>query len=132
MITLDTSAIVALLNRRAPEHQTLVSSLNADLGPFFVPAQIMAEIAYVVDQRLGEQALTGFLKDIETSVYQLDCGTGDLGRIRELVERYSDMPLGFADAAVVACAERHGGNVLTLDHRHFGVVAGGTAITIYP
>jgi predicted nucleic acid-binding protein len=33
------------------------------------------------------------------------------------------MPLGFADAAVIACAERRGGKVLTYDQRHFSVVA---------
>ncbi len=59
-------------------------------------------------------------------------GSQDIPRIRELLRRYADMPLGFADAAVVACAERHDGRVLTLDHLHFGVVARDAAITILP
>jgi predicted nucleic acid-binding protein len=40
--------------------------------------------------------------------------------------------LGFSDAAVIACAERHGGQVLTLDHRHFGVVAQEGTIQVRP
>ena len=48
---------------------------------------------------------------------------GDFARIRELVGRYADLPLGFADASVIACAERNGGRVLTFDARDFGVVA---------
>ncbi len=50
-------------------------------------------------------------------------------RVRELVRRYADLPLGFADAAVTACAERHRGRVLTTDYRHFPVVARGEKTT---
>lgn len=57
---------------------------------------------------------------------------GDLARIRALVRRYADLPLGFADAAVIACAEREGGRVLTLDTRHFGTVAREGTITPSP
>jgi predicted nucleic acid-binding protein len=54
-------------------------------------------------------------------------------RIRRLVHRYADLPLGFGDAAAVACAERHGGRVLTMDRRHFLVVARGEkTITVLP
>jgi predicted nucleic acid-binding protein len=39
--------------------------------------------------------------------------------------------LGATDAAVVACAERTGGRVLTVD-RDFAVVAGAGTITVLP
>jgi predicted nucleic acid-binding protein len=56
-----------------------------------------------------------------------------MDRIVELTERYHDLPLGLADAAVIACAERHRGKVLTTDHRHFLVVARGEAsLTVLP
>jgi hypothetical protein len=70
--------------------------------------------------------------DLETGVYTLECGEQDLPRTRELIRRYADLPLGFADAAVIACAERHGGRVLTLDLRDFGVVAREGRITLAP
>lgn len=86
----------------------------------------------MIERRLPSQALTAFLRDLENGGYLLDCGEGDFLRIRALVERYADLPLGFADAAVIACAERHGGRVLTLDRRHFGVVAREGHIIIAP
>jgi len=52
--------------------------------------------------------------------------------IRALTRRYADLPLGFADAAVIACAERHGGRVLTRDLRHFGVVAREGRLIVLP
>jgi predicted nucleic acid-binding protein len=48
------------------------------------------------------------------------------------MERYGDLPLGFADAAVVACAERNGGRILTFDRRDFDVVAADVGLTIVP
>ena len=132
MITLDTSGIGAIFDRRDARHTSAVQALRDDRGPYVIPAQIMAEIAWFIETRFGQRVLGEFLDDVETGQYRLDCGEDDIGRVRDLVLKYSDMPLGFADAAVIACAERHGGKVLTLDHRHFGVVARDTAITILP
>lgn len=132
MITLDTSGLFALLNRVDPDHPAAVATLKAERPPFLVPAGILAEIAYLVENRLGPSVLDGFLADIEVGAFTLDCGERDIPRIRVLAERYCDLPLGFADSAVVACAERTGGRVLTLDRRDFGVVAGEGTITILP
>lgn len=79
------------------------------------------------------RVLETFISDLEArGRFVLECGEEDLGRIRELVRRYADLPLGFADACVIACAERNGGRVLTLDLRHFGVVAGEGKISVLP
>jgi predicted nucleic acid-binding protein len=132
VITLDTSAIFALLDRRERHHGQVREALTADPGPYLVPAGILAEIAYLVENTLGGNAFDAFLSDLEEGTYRLQCGDEDLPRIRELTRRYGDMPLGFADAAVVACAERNGGRVLTLDLRHFGTVAREGKLTILP
>ncbi len=47
----------------------------------------------------------------------------DWQRIRELVERYADLPLGGTDASLIAIAERLGSTrVATLDRAHFHVI----------
>jgi uncharacterized protein len=132
LITLDTSGLFALLNRRDTDHERVKTALFADKGPYLVPAGILAEIAYMVEERLGVRALASLLLDLEAGGLTLECGEEDLPRIRELVERYEDLPLGFADASVVSCAERNAGKVLTLDLRHFGVVAGEGRISLLP
>ncbi|MHB8399062.1 MAG: type II toxin-antitoxin system VapC family toxin [Candidatus Limnocylindrales bacterium] len=132
MITLDTSALFALLNRRDRAHEAAVEVLSGDAGPYLVPAATLGEIAFLVEERLGTRVLDLLLADLQSGAYSLDCGEGDLERIRHLVQRYADLSLGLVDAAVIACAERTGGRVLTLDLRDFGVVAAEGTITILP
>lgn len=130
MLTLDSSGIIALLVGSDPDHHAAVAALGRDPGPWVVPAGILAEATFMIERRGGPAALEVFLEDLETGAYTLDCDERDLPRIRELVRRYRDLPLGFADASVVACAERSGGAVLTFDRRDFQVVAGGGTITL--
>jgi predicted nucleic acid-binding protein len=132
VITLDTSGLFALMNRRDPAHQKVRKALLADPGPYLVPAGILGEISYLLERRYGIKALDAFLEDLESGTFRLDCGEGDLARVRALASRYADLPLGFADAAVIACAERNGGAVLTLDRRDFGVVAREGRIVLLP
>jgi hypothetical protein len=132
VITVDTSGLYAMINRDDPAHQRARQAMQWARGPFFVPVGILAEVAYLIERRLGTAAMDSLLANLEAGAYLLDCGEHDLPRIRALIGRYADLPLGYADAAVIACAERHGGRVLTLDRRHFGVVAGEGRLTILP
>jgi len=90
----------------------------------------LTEISYFVERHQGQRQLAKFVRDLLLGRFKIDTGIDDLPRILELVERYADLPLGFVDAAVIACAERNGGRVLTYDYRHFGVVAGEETITL--
>jgi len=132
VITLDTSALYALLNRRDRAHAAAVETLNSDPGPYLVPAATLGEIAFLVEERLGIRVLDLLLADLESGAYTIDCGESDLARARELVRRYEDLSLGYVDAAVIACAERSGGRVMTFDLRDFGAVAAEGTITILP
>jgi len=132
VITLDTSAILALLDADEPAHGLVVGALDAERPPFLVPAAILCEVGYLVQRRLGSEAIDAFLADLTEGQLAYDGAADDLGRIRSLVARYADLPLGVADAAVVACAERSGGRVMTLDRRDFEIVGREIALTLFP
>jgi hypothetical protein len=123
---------MALLNRGDPSHGRVKAQFDREHPPLVVPAGILCEVAYFIERSLGGEVLDGFLADLEGGQFTLDCGEADIPRIRELARRYADLPLGFVDAAVIACAERNGGRVLTLDLRDFGAVAREGTITILP
>jgi hypothetical protein len=65
----------------------------------------------------------------------LPAGEGDLPRLDELVERYADWPMDFADATRVRFAEREGlSAVVTIDHVDFETyhIAGRRRFRILP
>ena len=132
MITVDTSALFARLNRRDPDRERVLHAMANEPGPWIVPAAILGELGYLIANRGTPAALDTLLQDLADGTYALDSGVDDIGRVRTLVRRYADLPLGLVDAVVIACAERNGGRVATLDLRHFGVVAREGTITVVP
>jgi predicted nucleic acid-binding protein len=132
VITLDTSAVVALVNRSDVRHGDAARALGDNGGPTVVPLAILGEIAEVLGGRLGQIATVGFLRGLEQGDSMLDCGDGDVPRIRELMARFTDPPLGFTGAAVVACAERNGGDVLTFDRTALEPVAREVPVSLVP
>jgi predicted nucleic acid-binding protein len=132
LITLDTSSIVSLANVRDRNHARTVAALAEEPVPYIVPSSVLAEAAYVLESRVGMKAVTAFLLDLDTGALTFDCGERDFARIAELALRYDDLPLGVVDAGVIACAERNGGRVLTLDRRHFDVVGREVELEVLP
>lgn len=132
MITLDTSGVVALVNAADRRHEAARGALEGAQDGTVVPAPILAEIAYMLETRVGSTSLITFLGGLIRGETYLDCADADLPRTLELMDRYASLSLGFADAAVIACAERSGGRVLTFDRRDFEVVAAELPISIVP
>lgn len=133
MITLDTSGLLSLLDRNDPDHAACVEVLRKDRGPYFISIAILSEIGWFLETRFPLYVAPAFLQDLRDGAYMLDWEPEDLRRIHQLATKYHDLRLGIADAAVIACAERHRGRVLTTDRRHFPVVARGEkTITVLP
>lgn len=132
MVIVDTSALIAAVDRQDPNHIVASRFFQGELGPLIIPAGILAEICYFLETRYGPKSLDQFLGNVVGGGFMLDFVESDVQRVLTLVRRYHDLPLGYADAAVIACAERNGGRVATFDLRHFGVVAREGTITILP
>ncbi len=105
MITLDTSGVVALLNARDPDHGAAVLALEQGGRPYLIPVGILSEIAYLLEARMPK-VVDVFLGDLEEGAFVQDCGEHRQARVRALIARYADLPLGYADAAVIALPRR--------------------------
>ena len=123
VIVLDTSALLALLDGDDPDHRPCVAALEGQGPPFLVPGAILGEVGYLIERKLGGELLSDFVEDLALGAFTLDCGDQDFKRIGELIRSYADLPLGPADAGVIACAERSQRRALTLDRSDFRVVA---------
>lgn len=133
MVILDTSGIIALLRENDPGHLRVCDAMQQLRRPYIVPAMVMAEACFMIEELTNTEVLAAFLSDIEQGDFALVYDNDKLPRIRELVIRYADLPLGFSDAAVIACAQSRGGQILTLDRRDFEVVARGEGgLELYP
>jgi predicted nucleic acid-binding protein len=136
VIVIDTGPVVAAANRKDDYHEQCVNLLQGFPGPLLLPAPLITEIGYMLHSRAGSKAEAGFLRDIADGLYELvQVTAADVARAADLVEQYSDLPLGTADSIVVAVAERFRAlNIATLDRRHFSVVrpAHATAFTLLP
>lgn len=85
---------------------------------------IIAETAYLFGRQLGSTAEAHLFRSIAADEIIVETmAPEDALRIADLVERYADLPLGAADASLVAIAERRRETAIaTLDRRHFSVV----------
>jgi predicted nucleic acid-binding protein len=123
VITLDTSVVLSALDATDNDHDRVMGMIHRARGPYLLPVAVLSELTFMIERDYGGRKLEEFLGTIAQGQFVLDCGDHDIDRILELIRRYSDFPLGFADAAVVACGERNGGLIATLDFRHFGPIA---------
>ena len=120
----DTGGIYALYDADDAYHESVKAAVDAEAGPLVLPVVLLAEIDYLLITRLGVDAAIDFLESVELGAFTLsDLTAEDVTRCLELVRQYHDLPLGIADAAVVATAERlRVQRILTVDHRHFRTV----------
>jgi predicted nucleic acid-binding protein len=73
---------------------------------------------------MAQKALWSRLETGALSLAPLD--EGDAARMRELMEKYRDLPMDLADAALVRVAERDArSQIFTLDRTHFSVYRAG-------
>jgi hypothetical protein len=137
VLLVDTGVLVALADRRDSHHRACVHWLLSAGRPLVVPPMVLAEACYLVQRHLGTDAEAAMIDSIGPG-RRFDLGdlvAEDLGRIAELVRRYSGLRLGGTDASVIAAAERLGiTDIATVDRRHFTVVrpAHVDAFTLWP
>jgi hypothetical protein len=136
VIVIDTGPVVAAANRKDDYHEQCVELLQGFPGPLLLPAPLITEIGYMLHSRAGAKAEAGFLRDVADGVYELvQVNAADAMRAADLVEQCSNLPLGTADAIVVAVAERFRTvNIATLDRRHVRIVrpVHAAAFTLLP
>jgi len=118
----DSGPLIAAANRADKYHVAALSALRSPELRLVIPALCVAEVSHVLQESAGPRAEATFLRSLEGFDVRLPMPE-DWNRIADLVEQYSDFPLGGTAATVVALAERLKTDLLlTTDHRHFRAV----------
>jgi predicted nucleic acid-binding protein len=120
-VLIDTGPLVALLDRSDGHHAEIVEAIKAVQDPLVSVWPVVVEAMYLLS--FSWKAQKALWEILETGTVQLlPLGQGDVPPMKGLMEKYHDLPMDMADAALVWVAEREGiRRVLTLDQKDFNV-----------
>jgi len=120
-VLVDAGPLVALLDRGDDHHEEVVEALRKITDPLVSVWPAIVEAMYLL--AFSWRAQKALWEILETGTVQLlPLDETDLPQMKSLMEKYRDLPMDLADAALVWVAEREGlRRVLTLDQRDFMV-----------
>lgn len=109
----DTSALLSSIDRDDRFHAASTAVFRRRDLSFVLSSPVVAEIAYLVSERFGSDAESGFVRRLRS--WTIETPLAD--------EWHRDFPLGSTDASIILLAERFQTDlVVTLDRRHFAAV----------
>jgi len=120
-VLIDAGPLVALLDRSDDRHEEIAEALKRIRDPLVSVWPALVEAMYLLS--FSWRAQKALWELIETGTIQLlHLDEADIEPMKNLMEKYRDLPMDMADAALVRVAEREGiRRILTLDHRDFSV-----------
>ncbi|HEY84964.1 MAG TPA: PIN domain-containing protein [Chloroflexi bacterium] len=124
-ILLDTNFLYALNDLRDDNHKRSVDFLsNLTTASLFLPSPVLPELCYLLHSRLGHLAMRNFLTGlVDSDIELVPVDVADLPRVNKILAQYADARLDFADASIIAMAERLGiTRILTFDRRDYSIV----------
>jgi predicted nucleic acid-binding protein len=124
-VLVDAGPLVALIDAGDRHHAACVAALQAVREPLVTVWPVFTEAVYLLGHSWrGQRALWSRIETDALALAALDAT--DAPRLRELMEKYRDLPMDLADAALVRVAEREGlTEIFTLDRRHFSIYRPG-------
>jgi predicted nucleic acid-binding protein len=124
-VLVDAGPLVAILDRGDRDHEWCVTALKTLRDPLVTVWPALTEAMYLLGGSWeAQRALWSRLETDALALAPLD--ETDAPRMRELMEKYRDLPMDLADAALVRVAERESlTDIFTLDRRHFSLYRPG-------
>jgi len=122
-VVLDTSVLLALLNRQDPAHERTAAWWSEERPLVRTTPLVLAEADHLLLARAGPGGAAALRAAVRAGAVGERWWPGASARAAEVADRYADLRLGLTDASLVALAEREQTvAVATLDDRHFRVV----------
>ena len=114
----DTGAILALVDPSDSWHLPCREALAAQVRfPLLATSAVLTEAFYFAVKKGFRQRVWDFVRG---SVVMASIANSELPALEQLMHRYADRPMDFADATLVHVAEREGlKTILTIDHDDF-------------
>lgn len=106
-VLIDAGPLIALFDRSDHYHQPMLDFLATQRFRFVSTLAVLTEVAHMLDFSVNAQL--DFFRWVAVNGVQLaDIQQPHIARVIELTEKYSDLPMDFADATLVIAAESTG------------------------
>ncbi len=118
---LDTGPWVALIDRSESRHTVCVQWLKNFSGRLYSTEAVLTEVLYILNFSITAQcAALDFV--LESVVEIVPSNTGSLKKTKNLMKKYADLPMDFADATIVCLATETGmQDIVTFDKKDFAI-----------
>lgn len=123
-LIVDTSGYLAGTATKHPLHDVVREVLRDSSEPPVVSPLVLAEIDYMVLDKIGVAQELAVIDDLTSGAYELaEVDLDDVRAARDLAAKHRDLKLGLTDAVNAVLADRYATNeILTTDQRHFRAV----------
>jgi len=106
-VLIDAGPLIALFDKDDNYHKKIIEFIRDKRFRFITTTAVITEVSHMLD--FSVQAQTMFFEWIQNEgVILKEIQQKDLSRIIELINKYSDRPMDFADATLVITAEKIG------------------------
>lgn len=123
MIIVDTGFWVALANKNDNYHEAAQRTFNQYNEDLITTWCVITETCYFLQTRGGIQASINFIDAMSKGLFQIfDVKHFHIPRIKDLMNKYKNVPMDLADASIVILAEEYQiGRIFSLDFRDFQI-----------
>ena len=119
-ILIDSGPLIALFDASDKYHEKAVNFIKSNRYPLVTTLASITETLHLLD--FNRNAQIDFLDWIHRGAVEvLYIENGDFGRLKELTEKYRDLPMDFADACLVYLAEKLNLNTIAAIDRDFTI-----------
>jgi predicted nucleic acid-binding protein len=123
LIVLDTSVVLALMDRKDPDHESVREWIRGVKDELCTTPLVLAELDYLIPKQGGAPAAEALRESFEDRAYTVEWWRSALYETIKIARLYESIELGLTDASLVALAARFDTTrIATLDERHFRAV----------
>jgi len=119
-ILIDSGPLIALFDSSDKYHQEAVNFIKTNKFPLITTLASITETLHLLD--FNRNAQIDFLEWVHRGAVEIyNIENSDFGRLKELTEKYLDLPMDFADSCLVYLAEKLDLNTIATIDRDFTI-----------
>ena len=119
-ILLDSGPLIALFDASDKYHSDSVNFIKTNKFPLVTTIASITETLHLLD--FNRNAQIDFMEWMHRGAVEIqNIENSDFGRLKELTEKYLDLPMDFADSCLVYLAEKMNLNTIATIDRDFSI-----------